>query len=74
MPCVLSKACNRARARAVLMGAYKRVSFPFQLILVDLNESFRRWKQEDSLFLVVADWFGVKKMRKLIEKKYFSLG
>lgn len=53
--CLSSKASNRARAG--LMGAEKKISFPFQLISVDLMGPFPRSKNGNTFLLVVADWF-----------------
>lgn len=44
-------------SRAGLMGNYKNISFPFQLISVDLMGPFPRSKKGNTQLFVVIDWF-----------------
>lgn len=44
-------------ARPGLMGQFKRVSYPFQLISLDLLGPFPRSKKGNQHLLVVTDWF-----------------
>lgn len=44
-------------ARAGLMGAAKKVSFPFQLISLDLMGPLPRSRKGNTQLLVVCDWF-----------------
>lgn len=44
-------------ARPGLMGQYKKISFPFQLISLDLLGPFPRSKKGNQHLLVVTDWF-----------------
>lgn len=48
---------NSTQARPGLMGQYKKVSFPFQLISVDLLGPLPRSKKGNQHLLVVTDWF-----------------
>lgn len=53
--CGAHKAPNVARAG--LMGQYKNISFPFQMLSVDFMGPFPRSKKGNTQLLVVTDWF-----------------
>ncbi|KAK9879484.1 hypothetical protein WA026_006553 [Henosepilachna vigintioctopunctata] len=53
--CKANKSSNQARMG--LMGSYKMINFPFQLISLDLMGPFPKSKQGYKYLLVVSDWF-----------------
>lgn len=53
--CAANKSTNLPRAG--LMGAYRNINFPFQLISADLLGPYPRSKNGNRYVLVVVDWF-----------------
>lgn len=53
--CAANKSSNLPRAG--LMGAYRNINFPFQLISADLLGPYPRSKNGNQYVLVVVDWF-----------------
>lgn len=53
--CGAQKAPNTARAG--LMGGYRNINFPFQMISIDFMGPFPRSKSRNTQLLVVTDWF-----------------
>lgn len=53
--CAASKSLNLPQAG--LMGSYKNINFPFQLISADLLGPYPSSKNGNQYLLVVVDWF-----------------
>lgn len=53
--CASSKSSNLPRAG--LMGSYRNINFPFQMVSADLLGPYPRSKNGNSYLLVVVDWF-----------------
>lgn len=56
--CTICASCKSSNLpRAGLMGAYKNINFPFQLVSADLLGPYPRSKNGNQYILVVVDWF-----------------
>lgn len=56
--CKVCAACKSTNLpKAGLMGAYKNINFPFQLISADLLGPYPRSKNGNQYLLVIVDWF-----------------